>query len=158
MLVGLLPTAPAFPPSLPGYLHMKAFIGLAVAGVVAAAGSARAQSVSASDAENYQTWLVELSNPPSVDGTSQSALKAEKAAFRAAAAQAGIKMQERYAFDTLWNGISVRADASQVSAIERLPGVKNVWRSVSLSVPPTTPSDPELATAIVMTGADVAQS
>src|SRR6266480_4759709 len=91
--------------------------------------AAQAQSVAVSDAENAQTWLVELSNAPAADGSSASALKSEKAAFRAAAAQAGIKMQERYAFDTLWNGISVRADVSQVPAIQRLPGVKSVWRS-----------------------------
>ncbi|MGZ6141688.1 MAG: S8 family serine peptidase [Myxococcales bacterium] len=122
------------------------------------AASARAQSVPASDAENTQTWLVELSNPPAVEGTSAGALKSEKAAFRAAAAQAGIAMSERYAFGTLWNGVSVKADASQVPAIARLPGVKNVWRSAALSVPPTTPGDPELVTALSMTGADIVQS
>ena len=132
-------------------------LGIALSGVFFAA-TAQAQSVQVADAENAQTWLVELSNSPTADGTSASALKSEKAAFRAAAAQAGIKMQERYAFDTLWNGISVRADASQVGAIARLPGVKNVWRSISLSLPPTSPAEPELATALTMTGADVAQS
>src|SRR5439155_1691945 len=132
-------------------------LGIALSGVFFAA-TAQAQSVQVADAENAQTWLVELSNSPTADGTSASALKSEKAAFRAAAAQAGIKMQERYVFDTLWNGISVRADASQVGAIARLPGVKNVWRSISLSLPPTSPAEPELATALTMTGADVAQS
>ena len=123
-----------------------------------AAAAVRAQEVPAAAAENGSTWLVELSNAPSADGTSAGALKSEKAAFRAAAKQAGIAMTERYSFDTLWNGISVKADASQVPAISRLPGVKNVWRSEPLSLPPTTPSEPDLATAIQMTGADIVQS
>ena len=129
-----------------------------VAAILLATSSVRAESVNAADSENAGTWLVELSNPPSADGTSAAALRSEKAAFRAAAAQAGVKMQERYAFDRLWNGISVRADASQMPAIQRLPGVKNVWRSIPLSLPPTTAAEPDLVTALTMTGADVAQS
>src|SRR5438105_2167854 len=123
------------------------------------AAAARAQSVPAARAENGQTWLVELSNPPAAEGGSASALQSEKRAFRSAAANAGIAMRERFSFDTLWNGISVRADASQLSALQHLPGVKNVWRAVSLSIPPTSPvADPDLITAITMTGADVVQS
>src|SRR3954469_25909931 len=95
---------------------------IAITGVLCFAATARAQSVDAAQAENGQTWLVELSNAPAAEGGNGSALKSEKAAFRASAAQAGIKLQERYSFDTLWNGISVRADASQIAAIERLPG------------------------------------
>jgi len=57
--------------------------------------------VSASDMESLpNAWLVQLKSAPAADGTSLATLQAEKKAFRAAAAQAGAKFTERYAFDT----------------------------------------------------------
>src|SRR5512139_3553952 len=57
--------------------------------------------------ETPSLWFVELSSPPAADGTALASLKAEKAAFRSAAKKAGLQYTERYAFNTLWNGLSI---------------------------------------------------
>src|SRR3990172_738490 len=57
--------------------------------------------------ETPSRWFVELSSAPTADGTSLTTVKAEKAEFRANAKKAGLVYTERYAFDTLWNGLSV---------------------------------------------------
>jgi minor extracellular serine protease Vpr len=113
----------------------------------------------ASQDEAPDLWFVELSSPPGADGTPQSTLEAEQQTFRAGARRAGISYTERFAFKTLWNGFSVQASSSEVSRLSRMAGVKQVYPVVRVSLPPTTPvSDPELATALAMTGADIAQS
>ncbi|MGH3103486.1 MAG: S8 family serine peptidase [Gaiellaceae bacterium] len=119
------------------------------------AGSAEALN------ETPQAWFVELTRKPSRKGTSISLLKAEKEAFRAAAMAAGVEYAERFAFDTLWNGLSVSVSRSGAGQLARLPGVTAVYPVVSVSLPPGQPeaaTDPDLASAIAMTGADVAQN
>src|SRR5437016_1189827 len=131
-----------------------------IAGSLLLAAAARAQnSVDASGDERATAWFVELSSAPTIDGTSASTTKAEKQAFRAAAKQAGIKYSERFAFDTLFNGISVSVPRNQVGALSRIDGVKSVWPVHTYPIPSLTPiADPDLITAITMTGADIAQS
>lgn len=109
--------------------------------------------------ETPSLWFVELSSAPAADGTSLSVLKAEKAAFRNNAKQAGMIYSERYAFDTLWNGLSIEIGSSQLSKLARIPGVKAIYPVDIVRIPETTSaSDPDLSTALAMTGADVAQS
>jgi subtilisin family serine protease len=161
------------------YLHVKrtlrllALLGclVAIAALPAAyaqdsttSGSAtqdqNASSLKADEAENVQPlWFVELKSPPAADGTSLSTLKAEKSAFRDAAKKAGIKYKERFAFDTLWNGLSVKVDdPSQVAKLGHLSGVNNLYPVATVSLPEETVSNPDLATALAMTGADATQS
>jgi subtilisin family serine protease len=102
-------------------------------------------------------WFVELAGQPTADGGNAAALAAEKKAFRAAAKTAGIKYAERYAFGTLWNGFSLQVDSSQLGKIRTLPGVKAVYAVNTVPMPVTT-AEPDLATALAMTGADIAQS
>lgn len=105
-----------------------------------------------------QAWFVELRSSPAVEGTSPAVLSSEKAAFRAAAARAGVPFAERFAFDTLWNGLSVSIKPSDVARIARLPGVVAVHPVITIDAPTLSPlADPELATALAMTGADTAQ-
>lgn len=109
--------------------------------------------------ETGSLWFVELTSPPAADGTPVATVKQDKANFRAAARAAGIAFTERFAFDTLWNGLSVRIDPSQLAALSRLPGVAAVYPVKTYSLPPTRPvSDPDLITALSMTGADIAQN
>ena len=49
-----------------------------------------------------------MNGQPTAAGGSLSAAKAEKAAFRAEAKKAGVAFKERYAFDKLWNGLSIK--------------------------------------------------
>ncbi|MGE5048701.1 MAG: peptidase S8, partial [Deltaproteobacteria bacterium] len=121
--------------------------------------AARAQTIDASGNESPRAWFVELSSAPSVEGTSPATLKSEKQAFRAAARQAGLKYTERFAFDTLFNGFSVSVDRADVGLLSQIQGVKNVWPVHTYAIPPTTDvANPDLITAITMTGADIAQS
>jgi len=108
--------------------------------------------------ETAHLWFVELASPPAVDGTPVSTLKKEKQAFRAAARARGIAFEERFAFDTLWNGLSVRADSAQVQAMHAIAGVRAVYPVATVAIPETDTSTPDLGTALAMTGADVAQN
>lgn len=109
--------------------------------------------------ENTNLYFVELSGKPTVDGGKASALKAEKKAFRDAAKKAGVQFNERYAFDKLWNGLSVSTSSANSGKLAQLPGVKAVYPVFTVQIPETNQSsEPDLSTALAMTGADIAQS
>jgi minor extracellular serine protease Vpr len=109
--------------------------------------------------ETPTAWFVELQGAPIADGGSPANLASEKQAFRAAARQAGVALRERFAYDTLWNGLSVEVRGEDVGRLTRMAEVKNVFPVVSMSVPDIIPGEsPELSTAVTMTQADIAQS
>jgi len=111
--------------------------------------------------EAPEAWFVELSGAPVADGGDAAALRREKAAFRAAARQAGIALSERYAFDVLWNGLSVQVSPGDVSKLTRVPGVAAIYPVLPVALPDRpvdASSDPALVSAITMTGADIAQN
>src|SRR6266496_712671 len=97
----------------------------ALAAVPAALGADSPASVPASAAEGTSLWFVEMPSPPTADGTSLSIVQAEQASFRSQAKGAGLKLQERYSFKSLWNGVSVRV-TGDASALSLLAGVKAV--------------------------------
>lgn len=105
-------------------------------------------------------WFVELSSAPAAEGTSITTLRNEKNAFRKAARQAGVNFTERYAFDTLWNGISIKIAPSQLASLARVSGVKALYPIEKVSIPEPIDSgdEIELFTALAQTGADVAQN
>jgi subtilisin family serine protease len=108
--------------------------------------------------ETSDRWFVELASRPAVEGTKSRTLKNEKAAFRSAAANAGLQYSERFAFDTLWNGLSVQINPSDLGKLARIPGVVALYPVFTVSVPQPTTPNPDLFTALSMTGADIAQS
>lgn len=106
-------------------------------------------------------WFVELSQPPAVEGTAESALAAEEERFHAAAAEAAISYSERRHFRKLWNGLSVRTSARNASRLLGIPGVKAVYPVVTIKreqqeEPPG--NAPDLTTALAQTGVNVAQA
>jgi subtilisin family serine protease len=107
-------------------------------------------------------WFVELTGAPTADGNSLANVRTEKAAFKKAAATAGIKYKERRSFDVLFNGLSVEISARDAARLKSVSGVKAVWPVNVIQMPPTDQSAggaaPDLATAIAMTGADIAQN
>lgn len=107
--------------------------------------------------ESPQRWFVELSGAPTADGGKQAAVKAEKKAFRDGARRAGLRYREVYAYDALFNGFSIVVDRAQLSTLARLPGVKAIYPVETVAAPTPGTSNPELLTALAMTGADVAQ-
>lgn len=110
--------------------------------------------------ETASLWFVEFSSPPRVEGSSAKTLAAEKQLFRDAARREGLKYSERMAFDTLWNGISINMSPSQLGILSRMPRVKAIYPVEVIAMPETIPGaiEPDLATALAMTGADIAQS
>jgi subtilisin family serine protease len=109
--------------------------------------------------ETPTAWFVELASPPTVEGTSQAVLKAEKDQFRSAARAAGVRYQEKFAYDKLFNGFAVRVDRSLIGALARVPGVVAIYPVSRIQAPPPlNPNDPGMTSALAMTGADYAQS
>src|SRR6266516_1522416 len=134
--------------------------GLAVAPAGAGDGSGSGPIGGAAN-ETATAWFVELSSPPAVKGTSKATLKAERDAFKANAATDGVKLSERYSYDSLWNGVSVSVAPSQVATLRSIPGVKAVYPVEALSLPPSERApnnDIDLKNAVGLTGADIAQT
>ena len=109
--------------------------------------------------ETPTAWLIELQGAPTADGNTLAAVGQEKKAFRAAAQKAGVRLKERYSFDKLWNGISAEVPPADLPKLSHMPEVKNLYPVVQMSVPEKEPGNGvDLATAIGMTQADIAQS
>lgn len=97
------------------------------------------------EAASEMIWFVEVSG--------------NKNAVRKAAKAAGIQFEERYAFDTLWNGLSVRTTSSQAAAMTGLKGVVAVYPVETIELAPhAADGSPDLVSALAMSGADVAQA
>ena len=109
--------------------------------------------------ETPSLWFVELSSAPTADGTGRSVINAEQKAFRSNAKKAGLVYTERFAFSTLWNGFSIQIDPSQVSKLTKISGVKAIYPVEVIAMPePEQGLDPDLFTALNMTGAATTQS
>ena len=78
--------------------------------------------------------------------------------FRNQAKSVGLKYTERFAYKRLFNGVAVRIAAGDVGKLAGIGSVANVYPARYYTLGPTSTADPELATAIQMTGADVAQA
>jgi subtilisin family serine protease len=109
--------------------------------------------------ETPHMWFVQLSSPPSVDGTSAATLKSERDSFRSNASRKGLHYQVRMQYDTLWNGLSISMPSTELSKLYEIDGITGIYPVQTIPMPQTTSvNDPELFTALAMTGADVAQS
>ena len=92
--------------------------------------------------ETPRLWMIELAGAPTVEGGDAAALAAEKQEFRRSAGAARVEYQERYSFDTLWNGVTVEINQDHVAKLARLPGVKGVYPVITFKQPSpsTTPA------------------
>lgn len=127
-----------------------------------AAGDVDPASIALADQEVLpDTWFVELEEAPLLRGGSASLLVQQKVVFRAEAEKRGMKLEERFAFDRLWNGLSVKVAPGDYAELARIPGVKAIYPVVRIQKE-DTPQDPgsqmDMMTAVAMTGADIAQS
>jgi minor extracellular serine protease Vpr len=109
--------------------------------------------------ETSSFWFVELLSPPAAEGTSMATLRAEKSAFRANAKKAGLVYTERFAYDVLFNGLSISIERSELGKLTRIPGVMNIYPVEIIALPELQQQpEPELFTSLAMIGADIAQS
>jgi subtilisin family serine protease len=94
--------------------------------------------------QSSEIYLVEL------DGAADT--------FRKEAKAVGLKFSERFAYKSLFNGVSVQISKNDVGKLAGIASVANVYPARYYSLAPEPTADPDLATAIQMTGADLAQA
>lgn len=144
----------------------KANLSVHVASVCLLAASIHAavaqQQLAVSAAEGGNLWFVELTDKPVADGNSRKNVSAAQQQFRLAARDAGVTFTERRQFSTLFNGFSIEVSPAQRAKLMQLPGVKAIY-PVELIQAPTADvsmagSAADMASAIGMTGADIAQN
>lgn len=103
-------------------------------------------------------WFVELAPQPTAQGGSRSAVVRAERAFEAEAAGQGVDVEVRRSFSALWSGVSAEIADEDIEAVRELPSVQAVYPVLAIEAPEPTSASPELATALAMSGADVAQS
>jgi minor extracellular serine protease Vpr len=109
--------------------------------------------------ESPTQWFVELNGSPKADGGSAADIEKQKQSFRSDAAGVGAQFVERFSYDDLFNGLSISVKPSDLIKIKKLSSVKAVYPVSIVSLPETQPApSPELASAITMTQADIAQN
>ncbi len=110
-------------------------------------------------ADGSELWFVEMAGPPLADDGDLSSILAEQSAFRSSASQAGVSFAERKAFQNLWNGLSVAVSPRDLGKLRLLGTVAALYPVVAIEPPDYQPiNEPELLTALSMTGADIAHS
>ena len=108
--------------------------------------------------ETPKFWFVEYPGAPLADGNSDASVDGDDARFRAEAAAQGVRFNQRMRFKSLWNGISVEARSADIARIRQFSSVKAVYPVQTHAMPRTATVSPDLATAIQMTRADIAQN
>lgn len=127
----------------------------------AQSGALSALSLDTASPENEtpQLWFVEFASAPTADGGNLSDTENDKRNFRAEAKQKGLKYTERRAFGKLFNGLSVQVAPGELAKLSRLGSVKAIYPVESIKIPETEQvAEPEMTTALAMTGANVAQN
>lgn len=108
--------------------------------------------------ETPRFWFVEFPGAPLAEGRGDADVDSDDKRFRDEARQERVSYKPRHRFKSLWNGISIEAKTSQISRIRELDSVKAVYPVGTFAIPEPQTISPELATAIQMTGADIAQN
>ncbi|MGK3963225.1 S8 family serine peptidase [Sorangium sp. So ce118] len=112
--------------------------------------------------EPTELWFVELERAPAASGGARAGSKRglldePRERFRQTAAERGLRYRQRFSFEGLWNGLSVRVAREGAAALVDMPGVKAVYPvlPVELDVTPAAAAiEPDLAVAGEMSGAD----
>ncbi len=146
---------------------LKAVLVLLALGTVSAFGQTAGPSQATN--ETPSQWFVELTGAPQADvdatfteqqkANYRAARRAERDAWRGAARARGLQYRELQAYDVLWNGLAIEITPSQLSVLGLVPGTKDIYPVFATARPETAPmNEPELVSALAMTGADVTQS
>ena len=138
-----------------GFLRARRALTLVVAAAaiavpVALAGDNAAELVGTSTAPAGGDFVNETPNTYFVE------FSGSKANFVAQAKDAKVKYTERFSYGRLFNGISVKVASGDRSKLDGLGSVKAVWPVHEVTLGPL--SEPDLATAVAQTGADLANS
>ena len=118
-------------------------IVIAAAVVIFTTSSVRLAAQVIPSGESTGFWFVELDTSVNT--------------FRARAKAAGLTFTEHYVYQRLWRGLSISAPGDTVAALARVPGVRAVFPVLTAELAPTEEASPQLAFALSMTGATIAQ-
>ncbi|ANS79182.1 N-acetylmuramoyl-L-alanine amidase [Serinicoccus hydrothermalis] len=106
-------------------------------------------------------YFVQLAGPSTVLGGSMDSIESQRDRFLADVADAGVELEVRSEFGSLWNGLSVSAEEDSLPQLASSDAVEAIFPVGVVDAPEEpegTQVDPELFTAISMTGADIVQS
>ncbi|MCC5950422.1 MAG: S8 family serine peptidase [Nitriliruptoraceae bacterium] len=103
-------------------------------------------------------WFVEFDTPAQTRGGNAAQQAQQRSALRAEARAEGVDYDERFDYRQYFNGLSVRVSAAEASALSTMAGVRAMYPVVELDAPEPSLDEPAMATALAMTGADIAQS
>lgn len=119
---------------------------VAIALAFALTGGGRLAGQVQPDGDANQLWFVELQTSADT--------------FRARAAASNIAYAERFAFNRLWNGLSVAASEHEAQRIRAVAGVTAVFPVLTFSTEPVADDtlEPDMKYALAMTGAASAQA
>lgn len=144
--------------ALIGVVAAVVFAATAGAGQVSPLATAPSAETGQMTNETPRYWFVEFPGAPLSEGRSDSAVDADDQQFRNEASTERVSFKQRFRFKSLWNGISIEAKPSAISRIRQFSTVKAVYPVGTYRMPETQKISPELATAIQMTGADIAHN
>ena len=103
-------------------------------------------------------WFVEFDGQPTADGGSEATVDKVHRGFEDSLRKSGKRARVHRSFTTLFNGVTVDADGETARELTELPGVKAIYPVFPVEVPRGQASTPDIAHAIELTGADIAQS
>lgn len=152
--------------------HRRIRSGLSVGAAAALLVTLTGPAATADDAESAATAAqsdVQLSSPtgayfiqfapePTTRGGSTASIQRAQRSFVAEAESAGVELEVRQEFRSLWNGISADLDDDAAEIVAELPQVEAIYPVLPVQAPERPVSEPELISALSMTGADIAQS
>ncbi|GAA4885007.1 cell wall-binding repeat-containing protein [Serinicoccus chungangensis] len=107
------------------------------------------------------SYFVQLAGPSTSAGGSLASIESQRDRFLADVDASGVELEVRSEFETLWNGLSVTASESSLVELAASDAVEAIFPVGVIDAPERpqdTQIDPELFTAISMTGADIVQS
>lgn len=107
------------------------------------------------------SYFVQLAGPSTSAGGSLDSIESQRDRFLADVEASGAEMEVRSEFETLWNGLSVTASEDTLLELASSDAVEAIFPVGVIDAPERpegTQIDPELFTAISMTGADIVQS
>ncbi len=103
-------------------------------------------------------WFVELDSEPTSAGGTNRTIRTEQQEFLSDARAEGLPAEVSRTFSTLFNGFTVNASSEEAATYADIDGVAAVYPVLPVTQPEPQLTDPELYSAIAMTGVDVAQS
>lgn len=108
------------------------------------------------DSEVFGRYLVELTQPSTVEGNSVSSVTSQQNSFLRQVDGAGIEVEVESRHTTLWNGLSVSASETDLGRLAGLSEVSAIYPVYVVDAPELLTSDfePLINTALGMSGAD----